>query len=121
MLTQKQIDALDAGRKLVSYVWDDARREKARQSRLNSTSIPRGDKHHMWSGDNVSYRSLHRWISRYLGKPKECARCRKVVEGRGIHWDNISKTYKRDLSDWIRLCARCHAYIDGRGKKNAIL
>jgi len=25
-----------------------------------------------------------------------------------IHWHNISGEYKRDVSDWIRLCAKCH-------------
>lgn len=29
-----------------------------------------------------------------------------------IHWANISRLYKRDLDDWMRLCAKCHKAYD---------
>lgn len=29
-----------------------------------------------------------------------------------IHWANISRQYKRDKTDWMRLCAKCHKAYD---------
>ena len=31
-------------------------------------------------------------------------------------WANISRKYKRDLKDWIRLCTKCHIIYDGSRK-----
>ncbi len=66
-----------------------------------------------WKGDNVKYRGLHHWIEQQLGKPYNCEHCgREDLPHRHYHWANVSKKYKRDLSDWIRLCAKCHAKFD---------
>lgn len=73
-----------------------------------------GEKHGQWKGDEVGYGSLHKWVSRWLGKPNKCSECGKVGYGRQIHWANKSGEYKRDLSDWIRLCAKCHGEYDSR-------
>lgn len=67
------------------------------------------EKHPLWKGDSVSYSPLHSWVSRKLGKPKECSDCGFASDnGRQFHWANISGQYLRDLEDWERLCARCH-------------
>lgn len=34
------------------------------------------------------------------------------LKHRQYHWANISRSYKRDLSDWVRLCASCHKKSD---------
>lgn len=69
-----------------------------------------------WKGDKVSYRSLHRWVERHNGKPDRCEHCSKSgLSGHDIHWANISKEYKRELSDWLRLCAGCHGAFDKKG------
>ena len=95
------------------WVWKNPESKiKARISRLNSEKTPRGEKHHFWKGEKVSYRSLHKWVCRYKGKPKQCSNCGKIVQNRGIHWANISGEYKRDLNDYIRLCALCHRRFD---------
>ena len=72
----------------------------------------RGESNHKWKGDEVSYRSLHKWVERQLGKPTTCTDCGKVGYGRQIHWANVSQEYKRDVSDWMRLCAKCHKSHD---------
>lgn len=75
-------------------------------------------KNHIWKGDNVGYRALHHWVSRWLSKPEKCEHCGKIGYGRQMHWANKSGNYKRLISDWIRLCAKCHAKYDGnRGRK----
>ena len=66
-----------------------------------------------WKGDKVSYTGIHKWVARHLGKPDTCKHCNKSgLTKQRIHWANISREYKRELSDWIRLCAYCHKQYD---------
>lgn len=68
-----------------------------------------------WKGDNVKYRGLHSWVERALGKPHRCEYCKNdTLSHRQYHWANISKKYKRDLKDWVRLCAKCHRAFDNK-------
>lgn len=72
-----------------------------------------GDKNGLWRGDDVSYRSLHKWVVRHMGQPDGCEDCGKTgLSGHSIHWANKSKEYKRELSDWVRLCVACHRAFD---------
>ncbi len=66
---------------------------------------------YQWKGENVGYHALHGWISKKLGKPRDCANCHRTDRKR-YEWANISKTYRRDLSDYIRLCTSCHRLFD---------
>lgn len=71
------------------------------------------EKHPMWRGDRVKYIGLHMWIARKLGKPDTCEHCgRSNLSGRFIQWANKSREYKRELSDWLRLCVPCHKSYD---------
>jgi hypothetical protein len=80
---------------------------------LESLKLGRGEKSILWKGDNVGYRALHRWTENHLGKPTECEHCHKDnLSGHSIHWANKSGEYKREISDWIRLCALCHKKYD---------
>ena len=76
-----------------------------------------------WLGDKVGYSGIHQWVERHLGKPIKCEICGKKSTKRGmIQWANKSGEYKRDLSDWMRICAKCHCKIDGwwkNRKKNS--
>ena len=73
----------------------------------------RGNEHHNWNGNGVSYTSLHSWIRRNLGSPMKCELCRKeFINSYQIHWANKSGKYLRDFSDWIRLCVKCHKKYD---------
>jgi hypothetical protein len=77
----------------------------------NKTSFKKGqlseENNVNWKGDNVSYRNLHRWVERKLGKAIKCVKCGKS-EGR-IHWSNNDHLYKRNTEDWTQLCPKCHA------------
>lgn len=76
-------------------------------------TLPRGEANGNWAGDNVGYGALHSWVARRLGKPRECSECSFTSDnGRQFHWANISGEYRRDLTDWIRLCAKCHYRMD---------
>ncbi len=73
-------------------------------------------KHPNWQGDNVRYRSLHRWVIKWLGKPEQCEHCPQKGTGHKMHWANKSGEYKRRLDDWIRLCPKCHKQYDKKNK-----
>lgn len=75
-----------------------------------------GNKHYKWQAENPSYRAVHGWIAKQLGKPKTCEFC-KTKEAKRYEWANKSGKYERNLSDWLRLCKRCHNIYDNIGKK----
>lgn len=70
-----------------------------------------GEKAHHWLGDNVGYSGVHVWVRKMLGRPSYCEFCETTTAKR-FEWANKSKKYKRDLSDWIRLCKKCHMIFD---------
>jgi len=75
--------------------------------------LGRGADSYRWKGDAVGYRGLHNWVASRLGKPDKCEHCgRSGLEKCHIHWANISGEYKRELSDFMRLCAKCHKQLD---------
>lgn len=69
------------------------------------------EEHWAWQGDKVKYRALHAWIERKKGKASICTFDETHAATR-FHWANISRTYKRDLSDWMSLCPPCHFKYD---------
>ena len=64
-----------------------------------------------YKDDHAKYRAIHRWVESQLGKPRICWYCgnRNDVN---YHWANISQEYKKDISDWARLCPNCHKQFD---------
>jgi len=76
----------------------------------------KGNASPFWKGDKITYSPLHRWVRQQLGCPNKCEKCGFEHESnRKIHWANKSREYRRELSDWIRLCVPCHrAYDNGK-------
>ena len=81
----------------------------------------KGEKNYKWKGDEVGYWGVHTWIQRTLGKAKECKnrtkqyfsfKCSK--KSFNFDWANKSRTYKREVSDWVELCHSCHLKADKR-------
>lgn len=70
-----------------------------------------GEKNHRWAGDKIGYWGVHDWIASQLGRPKKCENCRTRRKTK-YEWANISGEYRREVSDWARLCKRCHVLID---------
>lgn len=91
-------------------------------NKANKTSFKKGhagltgEKNPMWKGDKVGYTALHQWLYLHFGKPKKCDQC-GTENAKKFEWANISKKYKRDRTDWMRLCASCHDIYDELGKK----
>lgn len=75
--------------------------------------------HGKWAGDEVGYSALHQWLRRRYGDPCMCEVCGTCDPGRKYEWANISYEYRRDRSDFKRMCISCHRKYDKRsGTKN---
>lgn len=68
----------------------------------------RGERHYGWK-EKPSYQALHEWVRKNSIIPAVCAHCSRPKR---LDAANVSKEYKRDLSDWIFLCKSCHAKFD---------
>jgi len=77
------------------------------------TEFKKGQRPHNWIDGNVNYDTLHHWVSNHLGKLKKCEMCGDT-SNRKYAWANKSGKYKRDLSDWLRLCYSCHKIYDNQ-------
>ena len=71
----------------------------------------RGDKSHVWKGDNVGYPGIHEWVRTHLAKPDLCEICH---EKKKLDAANISGKYLRDFTDWKYICRSCHTKSDNR-------
>ena len=88
---------------------------KRNAGRFCSRGCRKGDKNPSWKGDNVGYNGLHTWVNKTLGKPDTCEECGKSgLSKKHINWANKSHEYKRDLTDWLRLCVPCHRVYDNK-------
>lgn len=99
---RKGIPSYNKGKKLHYQVWNTGKK----WPELTGLNHPK------WKGKEVQYRALHSWVERMIGKPNNCSHCGKIGYGRQMHWANKSHEYKRDLSDWLRLCPKCHKNYD---------
>ena len=84
------------------------------------TEFKKGNIPWNWKGDNVGYKCLHDWVKKRLGKPQCCDFCLTTIK-RKYEWANKSGNYKRELSDWIRLCTPCHRKYDNKRRKNWLI
>jgi hypothetical protein len=91
------------------------RRKSLYQPKTYDHHIPhpngRGINHPNWKGDEVSYKSLHRWVRQYKTKPKLCEKCNQQLS---YDIANISGKYLRDINDYLWLCRSCHMKSDKR-------
>ena len=60
---------------------------------------------------------MHKWVTNTLGRPRVCLHCNRDDKLR-YEWANISGTYKREITDWIRLCRGCHISYDKKNPKH---
>lgn len=69
--------------------------------------MAQGQENGMWKGERASYAAVHIWVNNHFGRPQKCESC-NTTENRMYHWANLSGTYSRERSDWLRLCVPCH-------------
>jgi hypothetical protein len=93
----------------------ETNKNKGIEPRIRFVAV--SENHPQWKGDSVSYSGLHYWVSRKLGKPKECEHCGDT-KAKKFEWANKNGMYLRELTDWIRLCVSCHRKYDGHAYKS---
>lgn len=101
------------GKKGVQVAWNKGKTlsEEHRNNLRGERKSIQGELNSGWKGDGIKYRGLHMWVQSKLGNPSICSNC-DSTEAIKYEWANISRTYKRDLTDWIRLCVLCHRRYD---------
>jgi hypothetical protein len=63
-----------------------------------------------WKGDEASYAAIHLWLRYHY----DIGTVREDCERPKVQWANISGRYRRDVSDYRRLCVSCHHIFDQR-------
>lgn len=75
-----------------------------------------GDRNPAWKGEAAKYGAKHRWVSKRFGRPFLCEECGTTEipkdKKQWFEWANVSGEYKRERSDWKRLCVPCHRNMD---------
>lgn len=102
--SHKGLTPWNAGKKMSKKI--------VKQMSISRLGKRKGETNHAWKGEKVKYCGLHDWVRRELGTPDTCEHCRKVGYGREMHWANKDHKYKRNLTDWLRLCIHCHRKYD---------
>lgn len=54
---------------------------------------------------------VHQWARKQFGKPSRCETC-GTTEAKQFDWANLSGEYRKERSDWKRLCKTCHVKLD---------
>lgn len=85
-------------------------RKYSKERNLKVAMSKLGEKNPAWKGNGVSYKSLHSWISRYKKRVIFCEKCKSA--GVKLELANISKSYRRNLDDYLWLCRSCHRKFD---------
>jgi hypothetical protein len=84
---------------------------KGKTTYVTKKGIPRhwldGERNSSWKGDEVGYQALHDWIRLHYGKAYKCE-VNILHKSPRYHWANISKKYKRDITDWKQMCTSCN-------------
>jgi hypothetical protein len=106
--------------KIRGLAWLEAVRFQPGSHIGKATQFKKGQTPHNWKGDNASYAAIHMWVRAHYGTPRSCELC-KTTDRKMYHWSNISGEYKRERSDWQRLCVPCHKRYDlGQIKLGAV-
>jgi NUMOD3 motif-containing protein len=95
--TKKKLRSINLGKKM-----SEECRQKMRLAQL-------GDKNNIWKGDDVTRRSLHKWLRDHMSQPKSCQKCNKKKK---LDLANMTGVYNREFHNWKYLCRSCHQKYD---------
>ena len=108
---------LNSGCFTKGHIMSDEIRQKIRKTLTGRKRVVAfGEFSPNWRGDMVGYRGIHSWIEKTFGKPNRCEECKNKGDWR-YEWSNLSGKYKRQRSDWERLCVYCHRIKDFKKAK----
>lgn len=95
-------------------IWRLMRRHSI-PARVAAKRNQRGDKNHMWKGDDACYTAFHNRMTELRGQPKACEICGTMDEAKTYDWANLTGRYS-DPSDYKRMCRSCHWKYDLKHK-----
>jgi hypothetical protein len=84
------------------------------KSKTKGRRNQRGLNHNLWR-TNPSYRTIHKRVELYRGKPNYCDECKTTDYNKKYDWANISGNYL-NVDDFRRLCVKCHKKEHPRDK-----
>lgn len=87
---------------VLKQLYQDGKREPVVMLNENNPS---------WKGDKASYSALHKWLRNHKQKTGQCDSC-GTTQSKRTEYANISKQYKRDITDYHELCTSCHRLFD---------
>ena len=129
--TRLQISETQKGRKMTQKTKDKIsiatkgktkpiRTEEHKINLGKAVSISRGGRNIIYG--TKYYYQVHNWVYEELGKPNKCEDCKNnKLTHRQYHWANVSQEYKKEISDWKRLCVSCHFKHDIKVNKRSII
>lgn len=82
-------------------------------ARVAAKRDQRGEKNHMWKGNEATYAAYHHRIESLKGKPKQCEECGTTDPALTYDWANLTGNYS-DSNDYRRMCRSCHWKFDSR-------
>jgi len=91
---------------IIQFKYSEESKQKMRESKI-------GEKNKAWKGEKAGYKAIHRWVIRNLGQPSLCEICGRT-DRKKYEWANKDHSYKRNTTDWIRLCCSCHQEYDSK-------
>ncbi len=86
----------------------NARKAAAKVGANNPMHGKTGEASPRWKGEAVSYGGLHDWLTENFGQPKCCEQCGTTDPNDRYEWANVSGEYRRERTDFKRLCKKCH-------------
>lgn len=100
----------------VNVIWNKGKKMKPEfgkkvsiSRKINGSCVE--ERNPNWKGDDAKKIAKHFWVYTHKGRPSKCEHC-KTTRAKVYDWANVDHQYKRNLSDYIRLCRRCHRRYD---------
>lgn len=110
--TQQEIaDQLDVTQFKVSYFM----KRNGIPTRKAAKRDQKGDRNHVWTGDEASYVACHKRVHRLRGAAFGCGKCGSQ-EDQKYHWANLTGDYL-DPMDFMSMCVSCHRLYDNERRR----
>ena len=75
------------------------------------------ENHPHWSGDDISYKGMHRRLERERGKAADFGCINGCLEASGFEWAHTHGTDPHNVMNYRPMCLGCHRRYDCGGAK----
>ena len=109
----ERIERIRAGLLGPNNPWRGRHHSKETKEKMSRAVI--SERRYNWTGDNVGYKALHKWIRTHLLEPEQCQNCDRKTD---LDLSNITGEYSRDFINWKYYCRLCHNRFDRARQKH---